>query len=173
MENAEPIINRVANSGLITLNLEEYYHKGDRVTWDMADWLFQGLILKEKDFRMGLKDVDWNAYKDKNVALICSADAIIPTWAYMLVVRYLSPICNKVVVGTTETLEYALFQEALSAIKLEEYRDARVVIKGCGELPVPDSAYGELTARLMPVVTSLMYGEPCSTVPVYKKPRKK
>lgn len=168
----EPIVNRVANSGLVTLNLEDFYHSGKRVSWDMADWLFQGLILKEKDFRSGLKEVDWAEFKDTNVAVFCSADAVVPTWAYMLVVRYLAPVCNKVVMGSLETLEYALYQEALSAIDPEEYRDARVVVKGCGELPVPDSAYAELTAQLQPVVTSLMYGEPCSTVPVYKRPRK-
>jgi hypothetical protein len=171
MNDAEPIVNRVASSGLITLNLEDYYHKGDREVWDMAEWLFQGLILKEKDFRMGLKEVDWNSYAGKNMAVTCSGDAIIPTWAYMLVVQYLAPVCNKVVIGSMETLEYALFRDALTALDPEDFRDARVVVKGCGDLPVPDSAYGELTSMLVPVVTSLMFGEPCSTVPVYKKPR--
>ena len=167
MEN-ELIINRVANSGLITLDLEEYYHPGERVIYDLSDNLFHGLILKEKDFRAFLKDNDWSAYQDKNVALICSADAIVPTWAYMLLTIALGPYAHMVVFGDLDALESALFREALSKINLEDFQQAKVVIKGCSKHPVPISAYVEVTRLLQPVVQSLMYGEPCSTVPLYK-----
>src|SRR4051812_5586390 len=170
MEN-ELIINRVASSGLITLDLEEYYHPGERVVYDLADNLFQGLILKEKDFRAFIKDNDWSAYQDKNVALICSADAIVPTWAYMLLTIALRPYAHLIVFGDLDALESALFRDALSNINLEDFRNAKVVIKGCSKHPVPISAYMEATRLLQPLVQSLMYGEPCSTVPLYKRRR--
>jgi len=169
----EEIVNRVAKSPLITLNLEEYYHPGERVVWDMKDWLYQGMILREKDFRSALKEHDWSEYQNKNVAITCSADAIVPTWAYMLATIYLTPLANRVVMGDMQTLELVLYRDALSRINLADYEDAKVVIKGCGKLPVPESAYVELTALLQPYVSSLMYGEPCSTVPLYKKPKSK
>ena len=171
MENSQEIINRVEKSGLITINLEDYYHPGERVVWDIADHLFQGMILREKDYRQVLKETDWSEFDGKNVAITCSADAIVPTWAYMLTAINLAGHANVVVTGTLETLEYALFREAIAKINIDELNDARVVVKGCGKLPVPESAYTELTVRLLPVVSSLMYGEPCSTVPVYKRPR--
>ncbi|MCA6079237.1 DUF2480 family protein [Fulvivirga sedimenti] len=171
MAETGEIVNRVEKSGLVTINLEEYYHPGERVIWDMADWLFQGLILREKDFRTGLKEVDWSEYDGKNVAITCSADAIIPTWAYMLVATGLEGHAHLVVVGTLETLEYALFDQAVTAIDRDSFAGARVVVKGCGKLPVPDAAYVRLSMHLKPVVASLMFGEPCSTVPVYKRPK--
>lgn len=168
METGE-IINRVANSSLVTIDLEEYYVKGDRVVYDIKDNLFQGLILREKDFRDFVKQHDWTQYKDKLVAITCTADAIVPTWAYMLLATKIEPYAKKVVFGTLEQLEQALFQEAITKINTQEYTDAKIVIKGCGKLPVPTYAYVELTRLLRPVAASIMYGEPCSTVPIYKK----
>ncbi len=167
MENE--IINKVSQSGLITIDLEEYYPKGERVLFDIKDLLFQGLILREKDFREYINNEDWNKYLDKYVAIICSTDAVIPTWAYMLLTIQLEPIAKKVVFGDLETLETIIYNEILSKIKVEEYKDARIVIKGCGKLPVPKSAYVEITRLLRPLAKSIMYGEPCSTVPLYKK----
>lgn len=163
------IVNKVAQSGLITIDLEEYYPKGERIVLDIKDQLFQGLILREKDFREFIKNEDWNKYKDKYVALLCSADAIVPTWAYMLLATQLEPVAKKVVFGNLETLETILYNEVLSKIKAEDYKDARIVIKGCGNLPVPKAAYVQLTSLLRPFAKSIMYGEPCSTVPLYKK----
>ncbi|TCL01622.1 uncharacterized protein DUF2480 [Roseivirga ehrenbergii] len=167
MEEKE-IVNRVANSSIVTIDLEDYYHKGERVRYDIAQHLFQGLILKEKDFRAFVKDHDWSLYKGKNIALFCSEDAIVPTWAYMLLTTRLQPYANKVVYGGLDVLEYSLFKEALSEINLEELKNRPVVIKGCGDLPVPESAFIELTTLLQPVVRSLMYGEACSSVPLWK-----
>lgn len=163
------IINKVANSGLITLDLEEYYHAGERVIYDIAENLFQGLILREKDFREFLKQHNWAQYHNKNVAIVCSADAIVPTWAYMLLAIHLEPYANLYVFGSIEMLENALFQQALSRIELTQYSDAKVVIKGCSHVPVPTYAYVEITRLLKPYVKSIMYGEPCSTVPIYKR----
>lgn len=165
----DQIINKVAQSGLITIDLEEFYPAGDRVVFDIKDYLFQGLILREKDFREAVKHIDWKSYTDKYVALICSADAIVPTWAYMLLVSSLEPFAKKVVFGNLETLETVLYDEILSKLPVENFRDSRVVIKGCGNLPVPKAAYVELTRILRPVAKSIMYGEPCSTVPIFKQ----
>jgi len=167
----ELIINRVANSGLITLDLEDYYHHGERVIYDIKDNLFQELILKEKDFRAFIKEKDWSEYQGKNVAIICSADAIVPTWAYMLLTLHLHPFAHMVIFGDLKYLEDALFREALSKINLIDYQNAKVVIKGCSKFPVPTAAYVEITRLLQPHVQSLMYGEPCSTVPLYKRPK--
>ncbi|MDO1450401.1 DUF2480 family protein [Rhodocytophaga aerolata] len=169
MEEQDILINKVANSGLLTLDLEDFYHPGQRVVYDITDNLFQGLILKEKDFREFLKTHDWTQYTDKNVAIICSADAIVPTWAYMLLATYLEPYANFFVFGSLETLEEALFSHALAKLDLTSFKDARVVVKGCGNLPVPTYAYVEITRLLKPHAKSLMYGEPCSTVPIYKR----
>ncbi|WP_176723291.1 DUF2480 family protein [Roseivirga misakiensis] len=165
------IVNRVANSPIVSIDLEEHYHAGERVVYDIADNLFQGMILREKDFREFVKSHDWNHYAGKNVALVCSADAIVPTWAYMLLTTKLEGVAHMIVMGSLETLEYALFKEALSKIDLEVLENRPVVVKGCGDLPVPESAYVEIARLLKPKVKSLMYGEPCSTVPLYKKPR--
>ncbi len=167
----ETIINKVTNSGLVTLDLEGHYHAGERVVYDLKDNLFQGLILREKDFREFLKNHDWSVYEGKNVAITCSEDAIVPTWAYMLLAIKLEPYAHSFVFGNLEALEDKLFFDAIARIDPEEYRGARLVIKGCSKHPVPTSAYVEITRKLKPVVQSLMFGEPCSTVPLYKKPR--
>ncbi len=165
---SEAIVNRVANSALVTFNLEEYYHAGDRVVYDIRQNLFQDLILKEKDFRAFVKEHDWQQYDGKNVALICTTDAVIPTWAYMLLTTAIAPYANLVVFGDLEALEQALFQQALTNIDLQQFSDQRVVIKGCSKVDVPVFAYVEIIRLLQPITKSLMYGEPCSTVPIYK-----
>lgn len=165
----EPIINRVAQSGIVTLDLEQYYPDGERVFFDIKEFLFMGLILKEKDFRESLKNHDWTQYNGKHVAIGCSTDAIIQFWAYMLLVSYLSPNAATVICGSLDSLEVVLWQQALAkGIVLEEYRDKRIVVKGCGGKIVPPFAYGEVERLLQPFAKSLMYGEPCSTVPIYK-----
>lgn len=166
---AEPFINKVAESGLITIDPEKYYPKGEVATFDLKDYLFMGMILKEKDFREAMKAHDWSQYRDKNVALTCSADAIIPVWAWMLVVSNLQPVAKDVIMGDEKELHKALFLKNLAAIDPSEFADKRVVIKGCGETPIGDYVYMELTKLLRPVAKSIMYGEPCSTVPVFKK----
>ena len=165
----EEIINKVANSGIVTIELEEFYPKGERKLIDIKDQLFQGLILREKDFREFIKTHEWQQYKDCFVAITCSADAIVPTWAYMLLTLALQPYARKVVFGNLEQLESIVLAEKLQTIHPEDYKDARVVVKGCGTLPVPTNAFVQLTLLLQPYVKSLMYGEPGSTVPLYKK----
>lgn len=165
------IVNRVATSGLITFDLAEYYNHGERVIYDLKDNLFMGMILKEKDFREFLKNHDWEQYEGKNVAITCSEDAIVPTWAYMLLTLKLETYANCLVFGNLDDLEKKLFDEALGKVNFEEFSDKRVVVKGCGELPIPTAAYVEVTRKLQPHVKSLMFGEPCSTVPLYKKPK--
>lgn len=165
----EPIINKVAESGLVTLDPATYYPHGETALFDLKEFLFMELILKEKDFREKLKSHDWEPYRDKYVGVHCSADAIIPVWAYMLVAAYLEPLAKDVIMGDQQELHRRLFLKNLSTIRLEEFADKRVVIKGCGETPVGDFVYMEITRLLRPVVKSIMYGEPCSTVPVYKK----
>ncbi len=169
---SEPFVNKVAESGIITLDLEMYYPRDPTAVFDLKDHLFMQMILKEKDFREGLKNLDWSVYKEKSVALICSVDAIIPVWAWMLVVTYLQPLAKEIVMGDEKELHKTLFLKNLSAINIKEFEDKRVVIKGCGETPVGDYVYMEITKLLRPVAKSIMYGEPCSTVPVYKKPAK-
>lgn len=169
MDIQENFVNKVAASGLITLNLEEYYPKGERVVYDIKENLFHGLMLREKDFREFIKTTDWSQYQDKNVAIICSADAIVPTWAYMLLSSRIKPFASEVVFGNLDVLEAVLFAKALAKIDINVYANERVVIKGCGDIAVPVAAYVELTNLLLPVVKSIMYGEPCSTVPVYKR----
>ncbi len=162
------ITNKVANSGLVTIDLEEFITEGDRVVFDIKPLLFQELILKEKDFREFIKTNDWSIYKNKLVALTCSADAIVPTWAYMLLTLALEPFAKKIIFGNLNDLENLLFAEKLTQFPVSNYRDARVVIKGCGEKPLPTNAFIQITSILKPVVKSIMYGEPCSTVPLYK-----
>lgn len=161
--------NKVAESSLISLDLATYYPVGDRVLFDIKDQLFQGLMLREKDFRAFVKEHDWSFYQGKHVAVHCSADAIVPTWAYMLVASKLGPYAQSIVFGNLSTLEHTLFDRALANIPLENYRDQRIVVKGCGDIPVPESAYVTLTAKLTSVAKSVFFGEPCSTVPVYKR----
>ena len=158
-------------SGLVTLDLEAYYPKEDTVVFDMKDHLFMGLILKEKEFREGLKTLDPQPYAGKNVALTCTADAVIPMWAFMLAASYLEPVAKEVIFGDEDFLHKTIFLQNISKINTADYEDKRVVIKGCGELPVSEAAYVAVTKLLRPVVKSIMYGEPCSTVPIYKKPK--
>lgn len=165
----DQLINKVAQSGLITIDLEEFYPPGERVIFDIKGFLFQELILREKDFREALKNHDWKNYTDKFVSLVCTADAIVPTWAYMLIATNLEPYAKRIIFGDLETLETVLYQELLVKLPIENYKDARIVIKGCGKLPVPKAAYVELTRLLRPLAKSIMYGEPCSTVPIYKQ----
>ena len=167
----EEFINRVAQSALVTLNLEEFIHPGERVEYDIKDNLFHGLMLREKDFRAFVKDHDWSQYDGKNVAIICSADAIVPTWAYMVLAGKLQGHAHRYVFGSLEALEQDLFHEAIATINPEDYHDAKLVIKGCGEKPVPTYAYVAIMQKLLPVASSIMYGEPCSTVPLYKRPK--
>lgn len=166
---SDVIVNKVAESSLITLNLEDYYPQQETALFDVKDYLFMGLILKEKDFRAALLQVDWEQYRNRNVAVTCTADAIIPVWAYMLVASYLQPVANEIVFGNEEHLHKILFLKNLSRINAAEYTDKRVVVKGCGDLPITETAYVEITRILRPVAKSIMYGEPCSTVPIFKK----
>ncbi len=168
----KPLVNRVANSGLITLNLEDYFPKGETVSFDLKDYLFMELILKEKDFRQALKEHDWTKYQGQNVLVFCSADAIIPLWAYMLVVAYLEPVAASVCQGNEEEFIKLSYQQALAEIDFTQYEGKRIVIKGCSNKPVPPFAYAELTRQLRPHAQSIMFGEACSTVPVFKRPRK-
>jgi hypothetical protein len=172
MQNIDqPLVNKVVASGLITIRLEEYFPKEELALFDLKDYLFMGLILKEKDFREALKNHDWTQYEGKNLAVFCSADAIIPTWAYMLVTVYAAPFANDIFQGTAEEFHKHIFQKALDQIDPAQYEDQRIVVKGCGDKPVPPSAYVELTRKLQPYARSIMFGEPCSTVPVFKKGR--
>lgn len=172
MSQDRPIVNRVAQSGIITLNLEDFYPTQEFVTFDIKPFLFMELILKEKDFRKAMKEHDWTAYEGKNVAIICTADAVVPVWAYMLISTKLAPHAHFSAFGNEDMLRNLLFQQALHQLDVSKFEDKRVVVKGCGQKPVPFYAYTEITRLLKPVVKSLMYGEPCSTVPIYKQPRK-
>ncbi len=163
----EDIVNKVDESGLVQLDLSQLYRPGTRSTFDLASFLHEGLVLKEKDFRQQLADCDWSVYRGCFVAVTCTADAIVPTWAFMLAAVHLAPVAECVVMGTPEALEETLFLEAVAGLDAEAYRDRRVVVKGCGE-KVPAPAYVALVNKLQPVVKSLMFGEPCSTVPLYK-----
>ncbi|TZF80918.1 DUF2480 family protein [Pedobacter sp. BS3] len=169
MDIQENIINKVAQSGLISFDPATLSPAGERLLYDIKDNLFHGLILKEKDFREFVKNHDWQQYQDKHVAITCTADAIVPTWAYMLLANKMAPFAATVHFGTLDELESILYQKAIAAVSWETYRDQRVVIKGCGDIPVPVSAYVEITAQLTRVAKSIMYGEPCSTVPIYKR----
>lgn len=166
-----PILNKVAASGIVTLDLEEMYPPGEQIVFDLKPLLWEGVALKEADLRAFCKSHDWSQYTGKLVGVHCSADAIIPTWAYMLVATHLQPIAAFVTQGDADQLERAVFTRFVQQLDPEPYRNARVVVKGCSKLPVPLNAYVELSARLLPVVKSLMFGEPCSTVPLYKAPK--
>ncbi|MGL4597810.1 MAG: DUF2480 family protein [Bacteroidia bacterium] len=168
----EEIVNKVASSGLVTIDLGDLYPQGERVVVDIQAQLFHGLILREKDFREYIKTTDWSRYQDCYVAITCSADAIIPDWSWMLLATALEPFARKIIFGDLEKLETVLYDELLGKLDLTVYADARVVVKGCGDKPVPKSAYVELTRLLRPHVKSIMYGEPCSTVPIYKQAKK-
>jgi hypothetical protein len=169
MDIQENIINKVAQSGLVSFDLANLYHPGERLVYDIKENLFHGLMLREKDFREFIKTHDWQFYAGKNVAVICSADAIVPTWAYMLIASKLSNVANYFVFGDLEMLETALYLLAIDKLDAEQFKDQRLVIKGCGDIPVPTAAYVAITSKLVNVAKSVMYGEPCSTVPVFKR----
>lgn len=165
----EEIVNRVAASKLEVFDLEDYYPAGKRVGLDLSQWLEEGFILREKDFREQLKNHDWQQYQDTYVAISCSTDAIVPAWASMLVTAYLAPFATKIVSGNLEAIDTALYQELLPALDYSAYQDKPVIIKGCAKKPVPTSAYLLATKLLQPVAKSIMYGEACSAVPLFKK----
>lgn len=164
----EEIINRVSNSKLMTFDLEEIYPEGKRLVFDIKDWLFQEIILKEKDFRASVSAHNWSQYKNCFVAVSCSADAIIPSWAFMLIASELTPFANKVVIGDLELLETVIYQELMEFLDLRDFTDKPVIIKGCANKPIPNSAFAFLIAKLQPIARSIMFGEACSTVPLYK-----
>ena len=166
------IRNRIKESGIIQMDLSDFKPRNRMVGIDLSERLFQGLILKEKDFRKWLKEHDWDQYKDKSVFIFCSANAIVPTWAYMLVMSHLLECCDELLVGSKSDLEKKLIKKNIQSLQLEDYMDARVIIKGCSDVQTPEFAMSELVAYLQPHVKSIMYGEPCSTVPIFKKKKR-
>jgi hypothetical protein len=162
------IVNKISQSALVTLDLEKYFPEEKIALFDLKSYLFMELILKEKDFRLALQNTDWNQFKDQIVGVYCSSDAIIPLWAYMLVASYLEPVAKDVIQGDEQAVLREVLLKKISAIDPDQFRDKRVVVKGCGEKPIGAFAYLEITRLLRPVVKSIMYGEPCSTVPIYK-----
>lgn len=166
---SEKLVNRVASSQLINIDLEDFYPEGERVLFDIKEWLFAEQILKEKDFRKSVKDLNWETYQNKFVALTCSVDAIIPSWAYLLISVELSPFAKKIVVGNLETLETSIFQEIIDRLPVKNYINKPVIIKGCSNKPIPETAYTQLISKLLPIARSIMYGEACSNVPLFKK----
>ncbi|KXX67836.1 DUF2480 family protein [Flammeovirga sp. SJP92] len=169
----DEIVNRVAQSALISVDLEDIRAEGERVLIDIKEQLFQGLILREKDFRAFIKEHDWSQYQDKHVAVTCSEDVVIPTWAYMLLTTRLEKYAKTIVFGDLSRLEEKLFEKAISELDTDQFIDKPVVVKGCSKEDVPVTAYVDITEKLRPIAKTIMYGEPCSTVPIYKKPRKK
>ena len=165
----DEIINRVANSKLVTINPEDYYPQGKRILFDIKDWLFEGFVLREKDFRDQVKQFNWSQFQDNYVALTCSSDAIIPAWAFILLSIHLEPFAKKTVIGTLELLETSIYQEVLNTLDISEFSNKPIIIKGCSKKPVPQNAYIMLANKLKPVAQSIMFGEACSSVPLYKK----
>ena len=166
---ADTIFNRVVESKLITFDLEKLYQIGDRITIDLSQWLDKEIILREKEFRLKLKQHNWKAYRNQFVAIYCSTDAVLPAWASLLVTTYLQPYAKKVVMGTLVDLEIHLFTEEIKKINISSFKDKAVIIKGCTDKKVPEDSYVQLISRLQPVVKSLFYGEACSSVPLFKK----
>ena len=165
----DEIINRVANSKLVTINLEDYYPQGKRILFDIKDWLFEDFVLREKDFRDQVKQFNWSQFKDNYVALTCSSDAIIPAWAFILLSIHLEPFSKKTVIGNLELLETSIYQDVLNTLDISEFTNKPIIIKGCSKKPVPQNAYIMLANKLKPIAHSIMYGEACSSVPLYKK----
>jgi hypothetical protein len=165
----EEIINRVANSKLIVVDLEDYYPTGKRIVFDIKDWLFEGFVLREKEFRAQLSNHDWTQYIDTYVALTCSSDAIIPAWAYMLLAMHLESYSKKTVIGNLEQLETSLYQTIIDNLDIEPFKEKALIIKGCTNKPVPSNAYIILSQKLKPIAKSIMYGEACSSVPLFKR----
>jgi len=166
---AEEIINRVANSKLVVFDLEDYYPQGERILFDIKDWLYEGFVLREKDFREKAKNYNWSQHKNQYLALTCSTDAIVPGWAYMLLVVNLEAFVEKAVIGTLENLETSIYQDIINKIDVDIYKNKSIIIKGCAKKPVPVNAYTMLIKKLKPIAKSLMYGEACSSVPLYKR----
>ena len=166
---SEPIINKVAESGLVSIDLASFLPTNEIVVFDIRPYLFMELILKEKEFRAALTEIDWTQYQDKIVGIYCSTDAIIPMWANMLIASHLTNIASAVFFGDENKVRDQILLQGINAINTSLYNDQRVVIKGCGDTPIGESAYIAITQKLRPVVKSIMYGEPCSTVPVYKR----
>jgi len=166
---ADEIINRVAQSKLVTFDLEDYYPSGERVLFDISDWLMEGLILREKEFRKYVAEYDWSQHQGQYVALCCSTDAIVPAWAYMLISVHLAPFVEKAIIGNLENLETAVYQEIIGNLDISDYQDKPVIIKGCANKPIPDNAYAMMAGKLHGIAKSVMYGEACSSVPLYKK----
>jgi len=166
---ADEIINRVANSKLVVFDLEDYYPQGKRTLFDIKDWLYEGFVLREKDFRESVKTYNWSQHQDQYVALICSTDAIVPAWAYMLITLALEPFVKRTVLGGLVALETELYQDIIKNIEVETYRDQPLIIKGCSKKPVPTAAYIMLSQALKPVAKSILFGEACSSVPLYKR----
>lgn len=165
----EEIINKVANSALVVFDLEDYYPNGIRTQIDISQWLIDGFLLKEKEFRASLKEHNWSQYQDHFVAIHCATDAIVPAWATILVTSHLLPYAKHVVLGSITDLNTALYQEILSTIDYSMYKDKAMIIKGCSKKPVPETAYNMAVQKLQPLAKSIMYGEACSAVPLYKK----
>ena len=163
------IVNKVENSSLVQIDLATFYPQGKRSTFDLKPWLFQELILKENDFRQHVKNHDWSQYQDQYVAITCSADVIIPSWAFLMIAIALEPFAKKAVYGNQETLETVLFEEVFAKYDFTQYQDSKVIIKGCGHLPIPQQAYVSYISKLTPFANSIMFGEPCSSVPLFKK----
>ena len=163
------IINRVANSALQVFDLEDYYPEGDRVALDISQWLWQGFVLREKEFRDALKDFDWPQFSGSYVALYCSTDAIVPAWAYMLITVYLQPYAKFVAQGSVEELQANLYTQLLEKVDYTPFKGKPVIIKGCSKKPVPQEAYVMAAQKLMPYAKSIMFGEACSSVPLFKK----
>jgi hypothetical protein len=162
------ILNKVSESGIFSLDLETYFPSEEVMLFDLKEFLFMGLILKEKDYRAALLQIDFSVYQNKYVGIVCSADAIIPMWAYMLATSYLQPFAKKVMMGTKEKILEQIILEEINEVDATQFTDKRVVVKGCGEKAIPESAYVAITNKLRSVAKSIMYGEPCSTVPIYK-----
>lgn len=168
---AMALTNKVAQSGLKLIDLEAYYPEQEMVEFDLRDYLFKGLMLKEKEFRQSVKSTDWEALcRGKILCVHCSTDAIIPVWAYMLVAALAQPVANEVFGGTIQQYLETHYDRVISGMNIAAFQGERVILKGCGQKQVPWSAYLSLTARLRDTVHSIMYGEPCSTVPIWKQP---
>lgn len=166
---ADEIINRVAQSKLVVIDLEDFYPQGKRTLFDIKDWLYEGFVLREKDFRRQVKEHDWSQYQNQYIALMCSTDAIVPAWAYMLITVELASYSKKTIIGDLNTLETSIYHTIINGLDLSPYQGKSIIIKGCSNKPVPDNAYILLSEKLQPVAKSIMYGEACSSVPLFKK----
>ena len=167
--NTGEIVNRVSNSKLVVIDLEDYYPSGQRVLIDIKDWLFEGLVLREKEFRQQLDNHDWHQYNNSFVAIYCSSEAIVPAWAFMLLTIKLEPFCKKIILGDLEQLETVIYQDIINSLDVTDFKDKSIIIKGCSKKPVPKNAYMMLTQKITPLAKSVMYGEACSSVPLYKR----